>query len=76
VGERADLQRRARAAGLTQETIGTLLGYTEVGVSKGIRRDPPSQPVVAAVTAWELMDEAQRRAWLEAVAAAAGPAAG
>lgn len=58
---------RARAAGLRQATIAAILGYTADGVSRGLRRDPVSEPIRAIVAAWEVMTPEQRIAWRAAL---------
>lgn len=55
---------RAYAAGLSQRVIAALLDQTDDGVSRSIRRDPPSGAVRAVIAAWEIMSPEQRLAWL------------
>ena len=58
-------QVRARAVGLQQNVIARLLGMTPEYVSIGIRAAPPRRPIVAIITAWEVLSPAQRVDWLD-----------
>jgi hypothetical protein len=63
-------QIRLRAAGLTQATLAKLLGRAEITLSKQIRghfAGKVPRHVIAAIIAWELMDEAQRQTWINRV---------
>jgi len=57
---------RMHMAGLRQRTIARLLGWSEGGVSKGLRRDPVPGPIRAVISAWEVMPPQQRADWLAA----------
>jgi hypothetical protein len=61
------MQDRARQAGIAQTTIARLIGYTDDGVSRAIRREPPERVIAAIVAAWEIMSPEQRAAWLAAL---------
>jgi hypothetical protein len=61
-----DWRQRMRAAGLRQRTIARLIGWTETGVSRGLRRSPPPGPISAVICAWEIMPPALRSDWLSA----------
>ena len=61
-----DWRQRMEAAGLRQRTIARLIGWTETGVSRGLRRHPPPGPIRAIILAWEIMPPAARSDWLSA----------
>jgi hypothetical protein len=61
-----DWRQRMQAAGLRQRTIARLIGWTETGVSRGLRRNPPPGPIRAIISAWEIMPPAARSDWLNA----------
>jgi hypothetical protein len=63
-------QRRLKACGLTQRTLGRVLGYGESKTSRHLRGHLQSgvpQNVIAAIVAWELMTEEQRDLWVKNV---------
>jgi hypothetical protein len=64
--EGTEWQIRAKAAGLSQETLRLILGLSKSGVSQGIRgvwESGVPQSIKAAVVAWELMTPEQRTEW-------------
>lgn len=69
-----DWQARARAAGLSQETLRRIVGLTKSGMSQGVRglwESGVPQYIKAAIAAWEIMSPEQRERWVrEAVAEA------
>jgi hypothetical protein len=70
--EKAPWQRRLKAAGLSQKVLATLLGHAEITISRQLRGQWESgvpRHVIAAIVAWEVMTEEQRRAWLRIVEA-------
>lgn len=69
--EKTPWQRRARAAGLTQKKIAALTWRDEFTVSRALRGQFAADamgPYAAVIIAWELMNEEQRKAWLNATA--------
>ncbi len=60
-------KQRAEKAGLDQKTLGTLLGLHPVTIYRQLKgtgeRGTPHY-IRAAIMAWEIMDEAQRKKWL------------
>lgn len=68
-------QLRARAAGLTQKVLASLLGHSEITVSRQLRGHWESgvpQHVKAAIIAWELMTPEQRARWIAEAEKVAG----
>lgn len=64
------MQRRLKAIGLTQRTLGRLLGYGESKMSRHLRGHLQSgvpQNVLAAIVAWEVMTPEQRELWVAKV---------
>lgn len=65
--ENSEWQVRAKQAGLSQETLRSLLKLSKSGVSQGIRGAWASgvpQSIKAAVIAWEIMTPEQRAEWV------------
>lgn len=60
-------QRRAKAAGLSQTMLARLLGRPVNTISRQIRAEAGEVPkhLTAVIRAWEMMSEAQRKAWME-----------
>lgn len=72
--ENTPWQQRAKASGLTQKTLAKLLGHAEITISRQLRGHWESgipRHVVAAILAWEIMEPAQRQAWIDKVNAEA-----
>ncbi|CAO3418950.1 hypothetical protein [Azospirillum doebereinerae] len=65
--ENSEWQIRAKQAGLSQETLRSLLKLSKSGVSQGIRGAWASgvpQSIKATIIAWELMTPEQRAEWV------------
>ncbi|BCG91420.1 helix-turn-helix domain-containing protein [Mesorhizobium sp. 131-2-1] len=59
-------QKRAKDAGLTQRALAKLLGRPEMTISRQLRGHWQSgipKHVIAAIVAWDLMSEDQRKEW-------------
>lgn len=60
-------QRRAKAVGLSQTMLARLLGRPVNTISRQIRGEAGEVPkhLTAVIRAWEIMSEAQRKAWMD-----------